>query len=121
MRIVFVNVAIVRQLPVPRVSHERETEHAIKLLSSDFCNQVRGLEVVAVTRRTELRNANSLEYEIRAFVPGRHRVAADCSLDAGASRFKDVNENELSSFRDDHASRNIISRRSGQELSLIHI
>ena len=115
MCIVFADVAIVRQFPVPRISHERKTEHSVKLFASDFSNQVRGLEVIASTWWTELRNANSFEYEIRAFVPGWHSVATDRPLDAGAGCFKDVDKDKLSSCGDDHASRIIISQRSGQE------
>ena len=111
----FADVAIVRQFPVPWVSHESKTEHSVKLLPSDFGNQIRGSEVVTSTWWTELRNADSFEYEIGPFVPGWHGVATDRPLDTGAGRFKDVDEDELSSCGDDHASRIIISRRPGQE------
>ncbi len=70
--------------------------------------------MVALTWRTELWNADSFENEIRALVPGRHCIASDGSLDAGAGGLEDVNKDKLSSCRDDHALRNIISQQSGQ-------
>ena len=71
--------------------------------------------MVSAAWRTKLGNANSLENKVRAFVPGGHRVTTDRALDAGAGRFEDVNKDELSLRRNDHASRIIISRRRGQE------